>query len=332
MTQIRWGLIGLGRFSQLHQHCLRQMTEVQVTAVADVEPDTARESGASWGCASYTDWRDMLREEKLDAVTVLTPEHLHIEPVRGALLAGCHVFVEKPLATDSGAGAELVRLAETVGSVLMVGHVCRFDPRYIAIKRAMEEMRIGRLRSIYARRNNPRDAFAIYRRNDPVFILGIHDIDLMHWFTGSSVTEVFAVRTGPGRGDHDMLWATLMFADGTIGVIENNWLVPNSAPSSEDIVMEVVGEEGTIHQRDPDQTLTFWSERRVTTPASYTWNEIHGRYVGALAEQLRHFGECVRSGEPSRLLRPADALAAVRVAEAIVRSCKTGALVRLATD
>lgn len=323
MTKLKLGVIGLGRFSTLHFQSLKQIEGVTVTAVADTDPLRAQRVAGEWGCTAYTDWRQMLSEQSLDAVSVLTPESYHAEPVISALQAGSHVFVEKPLAVDSASGQKMLRAAEAAGKQLMVGHVCRFDARYIAIERAIREGRLGTLRSIYARRNNPKKYFSTYRRTNPIFILGIHDIDLLHWFTGSPVSEVYAYSTGSGP-DRDLVWSMLKFANGTIGVIENNWLLPDHSPAEQDVRMEVVGESGTVHVQDPDQTLAFWSDDTVTTPASYSWNEVYGRYSGALYEELHHFFSCIRNQQPSNILRPAHAFAAVKVAEAIIRSSETG--------
>ncbi|MBP1988558.1 Gfo/Idh/MocA family protein [Paenibacillus eucommiae] len=329
MSEIKIGIIGLGRFSRLHFQCLKQIPGVKIAAVVDLDPQRASETAAEWNCKGYTDWSEMLAEQQLDAVTVLTPEAYHVEPVIAALQAGCHVFVEKPLALDEASAQEMIRVSETTGKVLTVGHVCRFDSRLISIKEAIQEGRLGKLRSIYARRNNPKKYFPIYRRTDPIYILGIHDIDLLHWFTGSQVEEVYARRSGPGNNEYDLIWSMLKFADGTIAVIENNWLMPDRTPAEQDVRMEIVGETGTAHFQDPDQTLTFWDNAAVTTPASYAWSETYGNISGALLEELKHFYACVRENKTSAILRPEDALSAVRVAKAILQSCDSGLPVKL---
>lgn len=323
------GIIGLGRFSRFHLLALRQQPGVRLTAVADVNEERVREVTAEWGCAGYADWSRMLEEERLDAVVVLTPEHHHAEPVMKALERGAHVFVEKPLAVGSEAAENLVKAAEQAGKQLMVGHVCRFDARLIQIRKAVEEGRIGKLRSFYSRRNNPKKYFHIYARTNPIYILGIHDIDLMQWIVDAPVEEVYAKQSFSASGQTDLVWSMLTFADGTIGVIENNWLIPDHAPAEIETVMEIVGDAGIIHHRDPDQSLQFWTDGAVATPASYSWNDTYGRPSGYLLEEMTHFYTCVQKNAPSSILKPRDALAAVRVAEAVIQSCETGIAVRI---
>lgn len=329
MRKIRVGLIGLGRFSKFHLSCLKQIPSVSLTAVCDAVADKVSDVTAEWGCNGYTDWRRMLEVESLDAVTVLTPEPLHAEPVMGSLEAGCHVFVEKPIALNTADATQMIQKSTDVGKILMVGHVCRFDARYIEIKRHISDGRLGKIRSVYARRNNRKMYFPIYRRTDPIFILGIHDIDLLQWFTDSHVTEVYAHRTASTGKDYDLVCAMLKFDNGSLGIIENNWLLPDSSPAFMDVCMEIVGQEGVVNFQEPDQALVFWGEDGVVSPPVSSGSDVYGRTVGPLFEELLHFYECVNADKPSTILRPEDALAAVRVAEAIVQSCQTGTPVHL---
>ncbi|MFD0961082.1 Gfo/Idh/MocA family protein [Paenibacillus chungangensis] len=326
---IRLGIIGLGRFSRYHLICLSQQIDVKLIAVADLNKDQVNEVVEQWNCKGYLDWNAMLDNESMDAVIVLTPEMYHVEPVLKALSKGCHVFVEKPLALEHEEAAKLVQTAEQANRLLMVGHVGRFDTRLLKMKRAITEGRLGPLRSIYARRNNPKKYFSIYRRSNPIYILGIHDIDLMHWMTGSRVVEVFARSSSSSDSEHDLIWSMLKYANGTIGVIENNWLMPDNTPAEMDIRMEIVGDSGTIHFQEPDRSLEFWVDDAITAPASYSWNEVYGQYYGDLHNEMNHFYACIRQNKPSSILNPYDALEAVKVAEAIVQSSKTGLPIQL---
>lgn len=322
--------MGMGRFAQAHLPCLRQIPDVVLAAVCDIVADNAFRAAEEWSCNGYTDWRIMLEREKLDCVMVLTPEAERVDPVVGALEAGCDVFLEKPLATDTSSAVQMIEKMREVGRLLMVGHILRFDPRYIHIRECVEQNRFGTLRSLYARRSNGNRYFPLYSRSHPIFILGIHDIDLMHWFTDSDVEEVCSYSSGAGDGQSDLVWAMLKFRNGSIGVLENHWLIPDQAPSFMDVLMEVVGDSCTAHVQDPDHTLRFWDQHGVSVPSVFSGSTVYGSPVGPLMEELRHFFSCVRERKPSSILRPADALAAVRVAEAVVRSAAGGGSVSLA--
>ena len=329
-AHIRVGMIGLGRFSQFHLKCLKQLSNVKLVAAADLNESRRLETAEEWGCACYASWQEMIDTENLDVVIVLTPEMHHTDPVLAALQAGCHVFVEKPMALTEQDAERMIETAKRNKRLLMVGHVLRFDPRMLAARQAVQQGEFGRIRSIYSRRNNPSRYFSLYERTNLMYILGIHDIDLQRWLTGAEVVEVFA-RSSSGAGNGpDLIWAMLTFSDGTIGVIENNWLIPEQAPAEMDVRMEIVGEEGSIHFQDPDQSLVFWSDHGVVHKASYIWNEAYDSYAGYIFEEMKHFYQCVRDSTPSPILLPEDAKEAVRVAEAIILSSQTGQPVRLA--
>jgi UDP-N-acetylglucosamine 3-dehydrogenase len=329
MEEIKVGVIGLGRFSQLHLQSLKHIPNVKLVAVSDFVKEKVDAVKTDWSCNGYTDWQEMLEKESLDVVEVLTPESTHYEPVMKSLQTGCHVFVEKPLSTSSHESKAMIEMAVNQGKHLMVGHVCRFDSRYIQIKESLQNGSLGKIRSMYARRNNAKMYFSLYKRTHPIYILGIHDIDLMHWFTDSYVTEVYAQHTGDQLSEPDLVNAMLKFKNGTIGVIENNWLLPDKAPSFMDVRMEVVCEEGTVHLQDPDQTLTFWKKEELSTPPLFSWSTVYGRPVGALYEELQHFYNCIQENKKSSILIPDDALSAVQVAEAIIQSCHEGIPIKI---
>lgn len=329
MKQVRLGIIGLGRFAEQHLKCIQEMPFVKVVAVCDLVSQRSDDIASGLNCNGYSNWEEMLQKEELDAVDVLTPEFAHAEPVLAALQSGCHVFVEKPFALLAQEAEQMLRTAEILGKVLMVGHVCRFDVRYVQVKKALKEGRLGDLRSLYARRNNVQKFLPLYRRAHPIFILGIHDIDLMLWLTESEVTEVFARSTNNSDGDCDLVWSMFKFKNGVIGVIENNWLLPNRAPAYMDAGFEIVGYSGTAKVQEPDQSLVFLDRTVASTPPLLSGFEIYGRVVGPLFEELHHFFTCVAKNQPSEILKPADALRAVQIAEAVIRSCEKGVPIQL---
>ncbi|MBD2848660.1 Gfo/Idh/MocA family oxidoreductase [Paenibacillus sp. IB182496] len=324
MSRIRLGLIGLGRFAEQHLACLRDLPMYEIAAVCDLDGERSAAVGRELGCPAYTDWRELLAREPLDAVDVLLPEHLHADPVLAALEAGCHVFVEKPLAISSAEAERMIEAAQRAERLLFTGHVCRFDPRYIAVREGAASGAFGRLRTIYARRNNGKRYFDLYRRVNPVFILGIHDIDLMHWLSGSDVEEVYALAPPGAGGGQDALMAMLKFRDGLTGVIENNWLLPDHAPADMDVRMEIVGDEATAQLREPDESLVLWNAHAARAPVPASGAPVYGRAAGPLYAELRHVGECIIAGRPSPILNPGDALRAVAVAEAIAASAVSG--------
>lgn len=330
MAAVRLGMIGLGRFAAAHARIWSQLKDVEVVAMCDRNPaafDAFRPLFPDARC--YADWKDMIEKESLDAVDVLTPEHLHVDPVLCALAAGLHVFVEKPLASTPDEAKRLVQAAEEHGRVLTVGHVLRFDARYAEAKARITRGDAGNIRSIYAKRNNGKKYFNLYNRISPVFILGIHDIDMMHWLMDDDVAEVTAVRSSSGHETEDLIWSMLKFKRGGIGILENNWLLPDGAASFMDVRTEITGDDGSVIVRDPERGLEFIGGTAAEHPSFLTGYEVHGKAGGPLADELAHFADCVKTGRPSDILRPIDAWKAVRVAWAVRESALQGRPIRL---
>lgn len=331
MKELKLAMIGLGRFAELHAGIWSRMPGVKVTAICD--RDAARfPRFKAWfpDAECYTDWRELLDRQAFDAVDVLTPEHLHDEPTIAALRAGIHVFAEKPIAHRPEAAERMIEAAESGGKVLMIGHVLRFDPRYAAVKDRLAANPFGRIRTIYAKRNNGSVFFPIYNRVHPAYILGIHDIDLMHWYMDDEVEEVYALRSSaePG-GPPDASWAMLTFRKGGIGILENNWLLPGGAPAPADVRMEISAERGAVMIVDPEPGVYFSDDSRTDVHGFFNDHVLHGARGGSLAAELSHFVECARAGAPSEILKPRDALRALRVAACVERSAAEGRVVRI---
>ncbi|MBO9604656.1 MAG: Gfo/Idh/MocA family oxidoreductase [Paenibacillaceae bacterium] len=332
MKEVRLGIVGLGRFAQLHLQCYRQIPGARVAAVCDIREETALQVAADFGCQTYTDPGLMLQNETLDALVVLTPETLHTETVMAGIAAGCAVFVEKPLATVPAEARRMVDAAAERGTLLMVGHVTRFDPRYLQMKTAIANGTIGRVRSIYARRSDGRQYFHIYKRTPAIYTLGIHDIDQVLWYMGEMPVEVYAKASSSAEGE-DLVWTMLTFANGATAVIDSNWMTPNGWPAHQDQLTHVVGDGGVISFGHPDGSLRVCTETLDEVPYLYGLRDIYGKLEGPLYSELKHFIECVQEGLRTSPILPAeDALRVVLIADAVMRSCAEGLPVRLAPE
>jgi len=124
------GVIGMGVFGTQHARVWSEQPGARLVAVADTVAERARAGAERFGCSSFTDAREMLAMEDIDAVSVCTPDDLHRDPVVAALEAGKHVLVEKPFATRVADCDAMMAAASRSGRILTVGHVLRFDPRY----------------------------------------------------------------------------------------------------------------------------------------------------------------------------------------------------------
>lgn len=323
MGEIRLGIVGLGRFAQLHVECLRQIPSVKIVAICDIRKEQVDVMAHELGCKGYTDLQKMLSNESLDALDVLTPESYHYEAAMAGLEAGCHVFVEKPLESDLIEADKMIRFASEQGKLLMVGHVTRFDPRYMSMKQSLVRGDIGRVRSIYTRRSDKREYFGLYKRTPVVFILAVHDIDQILWYKEELPVEVYAKQSSSAEGE-DMVCVMMTFQDGTIAMMESNWMTPKSWPAPQDQFTQIMGDKGILRMQNPDQAVSICLEERYEFPYLFANRDIYGKMEGPLMSELCHFADCVLTSTPSTILRPEDALNVIRVATAVIQSAERG--------
>src|SRR5690606_8441077 len=121
--------------------------------------------------------------------SVVVPSKAHHQVAYDLLAAGCHVLVEKPLAATLEEAKSLIEQADRMNRVLMVGHIERYNPAIIELKRRLDAGQLGRIFQIYARRIGPFPA----RINDVGVIMDLatHDLDIMRYLTGSEVVRAY---------------------------------------------------------------------------------------------------------------------------------------------
>jgi predicted dehydrogenase len=341
--RLRVGLAGLGRFGKLHASVLGDMPGVEIAAVCDPRADeVAAMLEHHPEAMGFNDFETMLDETTLDAVFIVTPEPLHAEQAIAALDQRTAVFVEKPLAMTAEDGARVIEAALATDTPLQVGFVLRFDTPHAQLKAEIARGGLGEVVSIRTKRNTSKSWFPDFGdRAHTMYETAIHDVDLLLWYTGSTVTRVHAVeRNVSGMRYPDGCWALLEFASGAVGVLETSWLVPDGAPANVvtpawrgtlDAEFEVVGSVGSSRIRLLDGPFSLWSPTFTAIPELGLWPEVTGSIAGALREEIAHFLHRVRTGAPESIASVADAQEGLRVIEAIVASAARGTAIDLAT-
>src|ERR671931_292165 len=138
---VRCGVVGLGTMGSAHARTLAASARAELVVCHDVDATRARATPP--GARFTTDFDDALAGSGLDAVVVATPEPAHREVAVAALEQGLHVLCEKPLAASLADADAIVEAAVTTSRLLAVGHVSRFDPRYEAVRRAVDDGSLG---------------------------------------------------------------------------------------------------------------------------------------------------------------------------------------------
>src|SRR3990172_957699 len=193
MKDITFAVIGSGFMGGVLARVGSELPYARCVAAADVDLERAQKLVAAYGGVPYPDFHEMLARHQPDAVIIATPEPYHLEPVQAAAQAGCHVFLEKPMATSLEDADAMIHACRSAGVKLMIGYILRFEISYAMIKSALEEGSLGRFLSAYARRiATIGEARPLGGRVSPVSYIAVHDIDQMLWYHPVTVKSVYA--------------------------------------------------------------------------------------------------------------------------------------------
>jgi myo-inositol 2-dehydrogenase / D-chiro-inositol 1-dehydrogenase len=249
---LRYGLIGFGRFGQLHAGAIERADGAALGAICT--PSDASAAAAAQAHPQVRivrDWRELLADATLDVIDVVAPNHLHAEMAIGALEAGKHVLLEKPMATTEADCARIVAAVERTGRLLSVGFELRLSIQWGRIKQLIDEGAIGRPRyvNIGLFRHPYRQGAAGWRyAREQVgsWILEepVHFYDFAMWYLAAQgdPVAVSAIGTVAGEaGMFDNFTSTIRFADGAYATITQTL-----AGFGHHLVVEVAGTTGGI--------------------------------------------------------------------------------------
>lgn len=327
MEQIGIGVIAAGQMGQRHANVYRQLPEVELRAVADVNAQAAHAAADPAGAAVYTDWRQLLDRDDIQAVSICLPDWDHREAVMAAAAAGKHILLEKPLAINVGDADDMVAAVEQAGITLLVGQTLHFDPRYAMPLEDYRRGAIGDVIHIYARRNNPIASAEKFEGNTTVLqFLGIHDIEYVLSMVDEPVVRVTAEShqvLATDLGIDDAVFTLVKFATGAVASFEHAWTLPAQTYRALDARLDAVGTQGMIRiDCAPATSMTIGNEQ-VETHDTWYGPTLGEDYVGAIFHEVKHFVDCLRTGaEPAVKIRHAHE--AVRVVDAAQRSAASG--------
>jgi predicted dehydrogenase len=310
-----------------HARVYREMPDAELVAVVDADLEQAGRISRLFGGRAYSDYRAMLAHEQPEAVTVAVPTKDHAAVVGGLLEAGCHVLVEKPIAATVDEAQALVAQARRLARVLMVGHIERYNPAILELKRRLAAGELGRVFQIHARRLGP---FPARIRDVGVVVdLATHDLDIMRYLTGSQAVRVYAeTKREVHTQNEDLFTGMVRFADETLGLLEINWLTPTKIRE-----LYVTGERGMFRADYLTQDLYFFENADTLADHWAPMSILRGVSEGAMTrfaiakkEPLRAEQEAFLAGvrgDCSRIVDAPDAQAALCLALAMIESGQT---------
>ena len=330
MENVRIGVIGLGWFGEMHVETYRGVHGAEVTAVCTRRPEHLAEIAAKYGIEkTYTDYRDLLADPDVDAVSICTHAKDHLAPMLAAMKSGKHVLLEKPMSVSLDECNQILEASESCVQNLMVGHICRFENNYAVARDEIRAGRIGDILSICSRRN-----VGAARANSHIFVVSsitgdaVHDIDLMNWMVGAPAKSVYAMaRTAADVPNFDIGFVNIKYSDGTLGMAESQWTMPTGSPYAIDVKMEIMGTKGVIYICDPAQPLIIDDGVRRDIPDTVYWPMVHGERAGALHAELQYFVDCIHKGVKPTITTLAESREVIKICNAAEESAKTGRVI-----
>jgi len=312
--KLNWGMIGGGEGSQIGPaHRLGAQADgnfVLAAGALDADPDTGRAYAQRLGVApdrAYGDWREMLageaaRPDRVDLVTIATPNATHFEITRAFLEAGFHVLCEKPMTMTVGEGEEIVRVAEAAGRICAVNYCYSAYPMVREMRAMVAAGQIGKVRLVVTNfshghhgdatdADNPR----VRWRYDPAMAgvsgqfadCGIHALHMASFIAGDEVEKISAdfASTIPSRVLEDDAMVNFRMKGGTVGRL---WTSSVAIGRQHGFDIQVFGETGGMR----------WASEQ---PNQVLYTPVGGR------TQIMEKGESGLSDEAARLSRVAIA-------------------------
>ena len=316
-STVRFGLIGFGAWGRHHADSIAKTPGAKLVAVAARSADSAKAARETYpDVAAYTDYRELLKRDDIDAIDIVLPSYLHFEVASAALESGRHVLLEKPMATTVEDCDRLIEIAKKKSRLLAIGHELRLSSLWALVKTMIDDGYIGEPQ--YALVELSRKPYRtgadgwrydITRVGNWILEEPIHFFDLARWYLSSSGDPISVYASANSRqADHpelqDNFSAILKFKTGAYAVVSQTL----SAFEHHQTV-KVAGRKGALwaswsgaldRTRHPTFSLRAFNGDEVKTiPIERSSGELF-----ELEDQIAMFADAIRG--KGRLACPAE--------------------------
>jgi predicted dehydrogenase len=339
MAELRIAILGSGYMGRTYAECISKYnTRARLAAIAG--GSRAPSLAADYGVAYEPDYEELLARTDVDAVLVATPHAGHRDQVIRAAEHGKHVLVEKPMATTVADCDAMIAACQRAGVMLQVIQTLRFRGTPARAKQAIDAGRIGAVRMIQGQSLVREYAVAagswahLAEHGGAFLDMGVHNFDIMRFWSGSEARRVFAHVTTYGDSGYPWLsaMAQIVFANGVVAQQWTSHEVPAQSLTGSQHRYVVVGETGALEidgygkllLSTPTGTELIWEQ----PPFDFTRRPLDPVRLEAFATQIQLFVDDVLDGRPPTV-PGAEGRAAVAMVEAAWRSSETGRAVEL---
>ena len=335
--KVSLGLIGAGRAGMIHARNFRAaVPHAVLTAVADPCRDNVQAALEELEIEKgYEDYRELLEDEEIDAVIIVTPTKYHCEIAVAAAKAGKHILCEKPMAMTVEECEIMEAAAKEYHVKLQVAFMRRFDRAFTEAKNVVDAGEIGDVVMVRSNTRGPSIPkpwmYDIRKSNGPLAEVNSHDIDTLRWFTGSEFKTVYAMggnyRCPDAKQDfpdfYDNVILAAGFANGMQGMIDG----AQGVLYGYDARVEILGTKGCIFLgKTQERPITVCrSDMRRYEAFTNSWKFL---FKDAYLEEDMDFVDCILTDREPKVTGH-DGKMAVKVVNAGNLSVSTGQIIRL---
>lgn len=321
MIKVRIGIIGTGSISELHLNAYTLNPKVVIAAICDVNESRARQVAAKYGVEKvYSDYRDLLEDADIDAVSICTWNNTHAPISVTALKAGKHVLVEKPLCRTVAEAHEIEDAVRTSGKILQIGYVRRYDPNVKMLREFVDQGEFGEIyyakASTLRRSGNPGGWFADVERSGggPLIDIGVHVIDLCWYLMGKPKASTVSANTYRKLGNRsnvkhlsfykaadydaskntveDLANAIIRFENGASLMVDVSFTLHAKKDNG---MVRLYGEKGGF-EIDPEILIVTEKNDTILNIQPQTDSTDGFSYEPAFQNEIDHFIDCILNG------------------------------------
>ena len=310
MKQINVGIIGTGWCGGIRADTCAASALVDELHIAEIDEARLAEVAAKTGAASATTgYRDVLANDSIDTIIIsATPETTHYPMARDALLAGKHVFLEKPLALTLNEADELIRIQKSRGLKFAIGYSQRFNHKFAYARKHLQEGTIGDPVCALVSRHLTRslgDKISGRIKLSPAAMEATHDIDFLLWLMEPAQPVRVYSQSAYGAmhdltGSEDAQWIMVTLDNGVILNIGAGWTMPPGYHNYSGTWIEITGTEGMLVVDDTHRdVIVNTMQKGIQLPMSSMPGErVDHVFAGPMHNETVHWIEAVAFDRP----------------------------------
>jgi predicted dehydrogenase len=310
MKQINIGLIGTGWCGGIRANTCAGSALVDELHIAEINEERLKEvAEQTHATSATTDYREVLARKNLEAVIIsATPETTHFPMAKEALLAGKHVFLEKPLALTLDEADEVIAIAKQKQRKFAIGYSQRFNPKFAYVKKSLAEKTIGDPVCALVSRHITRglgNKIGGRIKLSPAAMEATHDLDFVLWCMQPAKPVRVYSQSSYGvmkdvTGLEDAQWMIVTLDNGVLVTVGAGWTMPPGYPNYSGTWIEVTGTQGMLTIDDTHRDVIFNTmEHGMQLPMSSMPGEsVDHVFAGPMHNETVHFLEAIALDRP----------------------------------